>query len=193
MAITITETKKSTRPNTSVEFFINSSALPANVIASNQSLRSDGSYTTSANVSEDELTQTLTNTFTSLAAYSTVDTNISLYLDSEYIKYTAEHGFVTIARPDQYTQSGITQPFSCTTTYTFPTACAEIDTISGWIEGQNETSHKLANLSVVGTTVTAVHNYSNSADFTLTHFSDFHFVTELAAAGAVRTIRYDLL
>jgi hypothetical protein len=191
-AITITETKKSTRPNTSVDFYSATAShlLPAEFI---DAFKANGSVVASSTVSDDGLTETAVRVFTGLDVYSAIDTAIGLNVDSSYIDYSTTNSFITINRPDQYVQSGITQPFACVTTYTFPDTCAEIDTISGWITGQNETSSKLANLTVTGTTVRAIHNYSDSGDFTLHHFSDFHFVKELAAAGAVRTITYQLL
>lgn len=189
----ITETKIYTRPNTTVAFFSESSSLPANVTASNSEFKSNSSYTSTATLSEDQLTQTIVSTYADLSVYSAIDTNLNVYLDSEYTEYTTTNSFVKIARPDQYVQSGISQPFSCTTTWTFPEACAAMDTLSGWVTGQNETYPKLSNLHVVGTTITAIHNYTDSADFTLNHFSEFQFATELAAAGAVRTVEYALL
>jgi hypothetical protein len=200
----ITETKVQVRPNTSVPFFTElgmSGSIPVftEVLTQTESLRTAGKFiSTPATVSDDGLTQTKVQTFDSLETYSQIDTFLSIALDAAFRDYVASNDFTSFTanpRTGQYTQSGIDQPFTCTTTYTFlDLSHATLkNTLINGINLCAKSSSKIKTLDVTNTTVVAVHQYNNSADFTATHWNDFEGVSELNSAGVTRTIKYELV
>lgn len=137
------------------------------------------------------LTQTYITTFDSLEDYSQVDTLIGIDGDVEYLKYVEDHG---LTHPEnQYTQSGIAQPFTCTTTYNYTPETATLYPLFNYFINVIEASEKLISLVNTGSQIVAVHEYQNSEDFTADHWADFAFVKQLYTGNVTRTITYALL
>jgi len=203
----IVETKKYTRPNTSVEFF-NLTDNPT-LLASREDMgytiteveatatyskkvNADGSMIVERTISDDGLLQTAKVTFSDLATYSHVDSCISIALDFAYKTYTETDDFVP-PTGQQYTQTGIDQPFSCTTTYTYDSNISSTYPLFNSFINVIETSENLVSLTNDGTVVTAVHHYENSEDFTDNHWSDYYYIEGLNAGNVTRTVTYALL
>lgn len=190
----IVETKKFIRPNTSVSFYSVNGTETTNLnqvhnameaLKSSNRLSGPGS-----SLSDDQLTLTHAVTYADLDVWSQRDTALSIALDAEYMQYNQEHG-ITSGNP-QYTVTGIDSPFTCTTVYTFQAGNTSLlDVISNAASADSEpSSSKLTSLTATDTTLTLVHQYNNSDDFTVNHFSDIQGVVELNAAGVTRNITY---
>jgi hypothetical protein len=205
----IVETKKTIRPNTSIPFF-NQSTDPA-LIASKEAAghvfteveqtatylkrtTADGSVTNEFITSDNGLLQTTISTFSDLATYSQVDTAKGIALDHAYQQYVDDSLIATVLNgTNQYTQTGIDQPFTCTTTYAYD---SDIDSTYPLFESfiaVVESSDKLISFVNNGSTITAVHQYLNSEDFTETHWDDYKFIGALYTGGVTRTITYALV
>ena len=205
----ITETKVNTRPNTSVRFFITPTATRPEIEKVREDIgqfttveqngpnyakksNADGSMVYEVTVSDDGLVQTIKVTYSNLEIYSRVDTALSIALDYANKLYSETDDFVP-PTGQQYIQTGIDQPFTCTTTYTYTddtiTAYPLFDSFISVLES----SSNLESLTNDGTTVTAVHHYLNSEDFTENHWFDYRFVEGLHAGGVTRTIKYELV
>ena len=165
-------------------------------------LRSSGKITRVEVNSEDNLIRTTTSTYADLDTYNKVETEIlSIELDYNFLTYIANNN-MTVAVTDQYTQSGIEQPFTCTTVYTFPEAgLAMHEALISTINNDNKSLSKLLTLDHTDTTVTAVHKYDNSEDFTATCWTDAmnrtgverSLILELHETGVTRTIKHKLV
>ena len=204
----IIEIKKSIRPNTSVEVFnrSNNSAKVAflesarglygteTVVIDTSTHRkisyangviSEGQYL------DDGLTFVQTATFPTLEIYSQLDTLKGVNLDYEYKQYSDNNN---ITHPEeQYIQTGIDAPFSCTTTYNFPSGTLESDSMMLGFARFLQNSNKLESFTNTATQIIAVHHYLDSADFSEYHFRDFQHIGFLFDAGATRTISYTML
>jgi enamine deaminase RidA (YjgF/YER057c/UK114 family) len=197
----ITETKLAHRPNTSVSFW--KDTAPAELAATRakiQSLIDNGnvSYTTTLN--DDQLIQTTVATFDTIETYNAVETAAGIELDNAYITYTKNNNMFylapqnpTTSRPMVYTQTGFDQPFTCTTVYTLPEADSFIEAIGTVI--QNSDSYgKLTSVTIAETSLTLVHTYNNSADFTEFYYDDLSAIPlGWAQKNATRTITYALV
>lgn len=204
----IIEIKKSTRPNTSVEVFSksNNSAktalleaignlFGAETVLINTATHRKISHTNGLIIEgqylDDGLTFVHTTTFPTLEVYSQIDTLKSVILDYEYKQYSNANG---LTHPEeQYVQTGITAPFSCTTTYNFPAGTLESDSMMLGFARFLQNSNKLESFTNTATQIVAVHHYLDSADFTEYHFRDFQHISFLHDAGATRTISYAML
>lgn len=188
----IVETKIVTRPSTNIEFF-NETNNSARVAATTglTPLLDQGRYTITKSLSSDELTQTTTRTFDTVETYSQYETIVDINLEFEARQYTQLHNFVYSA--ESYSQSGIDQPFSCITTYTYNSDTVNNYPLFNTFINAIESSKKLVDLTNNGSVVTAVHNYENSEDFTQNHWSDFEFIEGLHSADVARTITYTIL
>lgn len=187
----IVETKIVTRPNTGVLFYNQNNTNPILV-----SYRADatskllaGTYSHHSVISDDGLTQTNTHTFADIETYNYIENLLTVAFDADYYAYAVTN---QLGHPSsgQYTQTGITQPFSCTTVYTFNPE--DIDMFETMIDSL-ETSFCLESFTNTGSVVTAVHHYANSEDFTENHWKDFTYVPYLNAEGVTRSITYALL
>ena len=205
----IVETKITVRPSTSVPFFNLSNnpvliAVRAQIGASSFTVlentasyykctNSSGSFIHERLYSEDQLTQTEKSTFDSLTTWTSMDTLMSIELDNEFITYTTENEFVPPSG-NQYTLSGISAPFTCTTTYTYNPA-----TVTTNYPQFNdfaivmESHDKLTGFTNTGTQLIAVHTYDNADDFTVNHWKDYNFITGLHNGGVTRSIAYAML
>jgi hypothetical protein len=189
----IIETKKFVRPNTSVSFYTNDgkgSAILDAIQAQIDPLRALGKVRGEISVSEDGLTQTGTVTYTDLDAWSQRDTLLSIALDAEFMQHSRDNS-ITGGSP-QYTITGIDYPFTCTTVYTFQAGNTSLlDLISNAASADSDpSSSKLKSATATETTLTLVHQFDNSDDFTANHFNDIQGVVDLNAAGVTRTITY---
>ena len=203
----IVETKKYTRPNTGVEFFnlTNNPVLESVKQAVGYTLTeveqtatyskrttADGKMIVERVISDDGLLQTCTVTFSDMATYSHVDSCIGIALDFAYKTYTETDDFVPPPAP-QYVQSGINQPFSCTTTYTYDSNIQTTYPLFNSFINVIEASENLVELTNNGSVIVAVHNYQNSEDFNENHWNDYFFIEGLHTGGVTRTIVYATL
>jgi hypothetical protein len=89
-----------------------------------------------------------------------------------------------------YTQTGIDSPFTMTTVYT-ASAPQDFTDLENLITRH---SIKLTNISVTENTVTTVHTFDNSADFTANYhtdgFADLLYVDVLLEKGITRTVTF---
>jgi hypothetical protein len=209
----IVETKKSVRPNPTVEFFnqTNNAALIQSredcgyvfteVESTGTYLKrtnADGSVVNEFIISNDGLLQTTISTFSNLTAYSLVDTAKGIALDYEYKQYIEGENYGSLISAElngqkQYTQTGIDQPFSCTTTYTYGANISSTYPLFDSFVAVIEYSDKLHSLVNNGSSVVAVHHYLNSEDFTENHWDDYKFIEALHTGGVTRTISYAMI
>jgi hypothetical protein len=93
-----------------------------------------------------------------------------------------------------YRQTGITQPFTCTTSYTFRANDPYIETFKGVMETWEGAAnpHRIS-VTQDSNTVTVIYKYKNSEDFNLHYFADMRFVPLLHNHGVIRTIQYKLI
>jgi hypothetical protein len=204
----IVETKKSIRPNTGVAFF-NQSNNPAFIAARAQMgtftidvdtptyskrTNQDESIIAELTISDNGLMQTMVVTFANLETYSLAETALGIELDHAYQQYVDDSSIATALNgTNQYTQTGITQPFTCTTTYAYN---ANINSTYPLFESfitVIENSDKLVSFVNSGSTITAVHQYLNSEDFTETHWDDYKFIGALYTGGVTRSVAYALV
>jgi hypothetical protein len=199
----IVETKIVSRPNTSTLFFDDTtstlitqirSAVGYTVIENSptqvKAATADGNIVKIRTYSSDELTQTTTVTFASLADFSLVDNATSIELDKEYFVYAEANG-LTHPSSGQYNLTGIDAPFSCTTTYTYDSITD--DSFFNIFTSSLEVSDKLISFTNTGTQLIAVHAYTNSTDFTNNHWRDNSFINFLHGLGVTRTIAYVMI
>jgi hypothetical protein len=187
----IVETKIVTRPNSSVLFYNQNNTNPILVAyrATATSRLLAGTYSHHSVLSNNGLTQTNVHTFANLETYNYIENLLNVEFDADYYVYATTNN---LGHPDggQYTQTGIDQPFSCTTVYTFNPE--DINMFESLID-TIETSFCLENFTNTGTVVTAVHHYADSADFSENHWKDYTYTPYLNAEGVTRSITYALL
>jgi hypothetical protein len=198
----ITETKLSYRPDTSKPFWKETS--PAEILAARatfQSLIDNGNVNYVTTLSDNGLIQTVVATFDTLETYSAVETAIGVALDDAYMEYAKNNNMMGLGptnpitgRRMYYTQTGIDQPFTCTTVYTIPEdPDSFIEAMGTFIENNNNYG-KLTNLTVLVNSLSLTHTYNNSADFTDYHYDDLSSLHQgWAARNATRTITYALV
>jgi len=146
-----------------------------------------GNLTQSSTTSGDGLTTTITLVCNNLTTYSNFETALDIGTRAEYSQYAVANGLT-----NTISQAGISQPFTCTNVFTFPTAGLEIhDDLSTTLS--NNTNERLSNLIVTSTSITAVHTYNNSDDFNSTYWKNRSSDESLHAAGVTRTITYALV
>jgi hypothetical protein len=191
----IIETKVTTRASTNDTFFTESPQTSARQALKDTMvpLVADGKYTFSYTLNETGLVQTSTATFADLATYSQYDTSISIELDYEYNVWATANALNESEIATQYTQSGIDQEFTCTTTYNYNSETTDSYPLFESFIDVIESSDNLINFTNTGNQLIAVHKYLNSADFTATHWKDYNFIESLHAAGITRTITYALI
>lgn len=189
----ITETKIAVRPDTTVPFFNNTT------ISNEVSVRelytpfiADGRLSVSREISSDGLQQTTINTYSSMEVYSQIDTILSIDLDYAYCMYADENNF-QLNVGQQYIQTGIDAPFTCTTTYSYGANVYELYPLFDSFINVIESSMALESFINTGTQLIAVHQYSNSADFTHNHWADYSLIKSLYNAKLTRTIKYELV
>lgn len=195
----ITDIKKILRPNTRVKFFAETRLVSKNPNHSTiVELLESGAHQYRWEISEDGLLFTSTATFDSLETYSTVETAWGIEHDSIYDRYRKlvgipqlDHRSTTIV---PYRQTGITQPFTCTTSYTFRANDPYIETFKGVMETWEGAAnpHRIS-VTQDSNTVTVIYKYKNSEDFNLHYFADMRFVPLLHNHGVIRTIQYKLI
>lgn len=131
----IVETKTTTRPRANIAFH-RDSGEPAitSSITILAPFYTSGNVVATNDVSGDGLTMTMVRTYDTLSTWSQFDTlGPTIALDSEFYFYTNRNGL----GQSTYSLAGIDQPFTCTTTYTFPRAgLSSHDDLSTTISGQ---------------------------------------------------------
>jgi hypothetical protein len=188
----IVETKVLSRPNTSVPFFNETDTYATVRTPAIVSALADGSMVNVYTKSEDQLTQTLTQTYTDLTAYSACDTGMSIVLDAAHYNYTISNGITAVT----YTQTGIDAPFTQTITYLIPSNAdltANIEYAITSLQTTISRHPKLSNLQVNTDSVAAVFQFDNSADFTSNYLRDNHFAVLIQPLSGTRTIEYKLV
>ena len=195
----ITDIKNIVRPNTQVKFFAETGLNKKNTTwPIIQSLLNSGQYRASWTVSDDGMLFTSIGIFDSLETYSTVETACGIEHDVTYDRYRKLVGIPQIDHRSTgivpYRQTGITQPFACTTAYTFRDNDLYIktfkDDMENWEGADNpqriSVTHEL-------NTVIVVYKYKNSEDFSQHYFADMRYVLTLHNHGVTRTIQYKLI
>lgn len=187
----ITEIRQYTRPSTDVTFFTEVTK-PAEFVAAQDEALASGALTRVASLSEDELNQTITITYETLDAMSIIETASSISMYALWLEHLASSGMTVAGR---FTQTGVDAPFTQTSTWSFPAESELVTSIATFVSTLAST--KLTSQVATPTSVTVVHTYANSADYTSNKFSDFGFLNTqtaaLIAAGCVRTIAYAMV
>lgn len=133
-------------------------------------------------------TLTITITCDSLESLSVEDTAGGLQYNNVVTDYLVANGIEF----DGYTQTGIDSPFTMTTVYTAPSA--GIDYFTTFQNILTNKNTKMTSLSATDTTITTVHTFDNSADFTehyqVAGFVDHPHVKDLFTNGFTRTVTY---
>lgn len=189
----IVETKIAYRVNTFRPFFTDcGSAKLTSLFEATAPFRANSSMTNTYTISDDQLMQTHVRTYRDLSIYSAVDSILDLELDSNYVEYYKFGPVSTSSAQQLYKQEGIDQPFTVTTTYTFPTSASELrDTLVNQINSNPK--GKLVDTTVTDTTIIAVHRYNDSSDFTENLYNDIQLAKDLHNAGFQRKIVYSLV
>ena len=185
----IVETKTITRPNTNVPFQGDSGQPEVTAsIARGAPFHTSGNVVATNNLSGDGLNLSIVRTFDTLSTWSQWETlTITTALDKEIDLYQTTNGIGAF----KYSLSGIDQPFTCTTTYTFPSSgLASHDALSRLISNQSSSNTKLTNVTVLDTSIVCVHTYTDSTDFTTNYWNDYGYCSDLATDGVTRTIEY---
>ena len=184
----IVETKTTVRPNANIAFH-RYSGEPAmtSLIEAFAPFYTAGNIVANNDVSGDGLTLSMVRTIDSLETWSTYNSLIGIALNQEHYFYTSNRGIST----GPYSLTGIDQPFTCTTTYTFPSAgLISHDDLSARISSQTPSNTKLSSVTVHDTSIVCIHTYNDSSDYTTNHWSDYMLTPELQADGVTRTIQY---
>lgn len=192
----IVETRVNVRPDTSVLFFNETNLSERSLIIS--ALCDTGKATINTSISSDGLSQTMIHTFVDLAAMTEWYNINSIELSKKVADYKASTG---ITNPLPFIQTGIDQPFKSTTVYTFPegvSIASELQFANNQQGFDLQTvleimSDKLVNLTASAQTVSAVHQYSNSEDYSQNRFMDFTLTTALYNLGVTRTVLFELV
>ncbi len=190
----IVERKIVTKPNSSALFFNQpvGGPHPPELTAYRSAMDTyvqNGTYHGIYEYSDDKLTQTQVATYNSIEVYNISENLLNIAFDAAYYSHAVANNLLHPGS-GQYTQTGINQPFSCTTVYTFnPEDISMFETLIDTIE----TSFCLESFTNTGTVVTAVHHYADSEDFTENHWKDFNYAPYLHAEGVTRSITYALL
>jgi len=192
MTIPVTITKTFIRPFANVSLptdtgTIESIAHTQGYAAAKQAFINAGNIVQTQTTSSDGLTTTVTIVCDNLTTYSSLDTALDIGTRAEYMDHSNLTGL-----SNSTLLSGISQSFTSTNVYTFPTAGLPVhDDLSAALS--NNSNGKLSNLIVTGTSITATHTYNNSDDFNVNYWKDSYLVQKLHTAGATRTITYALV
>lgn len=133
-------------------------------------------------------TLTITITCDSLESLS-VEDNAGSVAYCNVIHQYSQNNSITM---ESFTQTGNDSPFTMTTVYTAPSAGIEyFTTFQNLLTMRNE---KMTSMNVTDTTITTVHSFENSADFTKTYniagYVDLPCVADLLANGITRHVTY---
>ena len=149
-----------TRPNTSVAFPTENSALThmASVNSLIQACVAAGNLTYTVDVSSDGLTQTRSRSVGSLDIFNSVEQMLrSFDVVKEVQLYNQTNGLTGTGN-----LTGIDQPFTVTTTYTLSNTVG-ISSLADIVAAGVRRS--LTNISVGTDTITTVHNFANCEEF----------------------------
>ena len=192
----ITEVRTHKRNNNSTSFWSESS-LPEMLAATAaiQPYITDGKLTLNRVNSDDGSTMTQTLTYDSLETYSAVDTIFGIALNAEFVNYANANGITGITNESgSYVQTGIDQPFTCTTTYAFsPTATMPNGQLISEFLLATIPGIRLTNMEVNDTSIVATFQFENSADYTTNSWLDAPYCSDLHTAGVTRSYSYSLV
>lgn len=192
----ITEIKLVPRFDISTPFYNEQDPLPEVFVAvSNQTRQMVEAGLISpvtSTVSADGHMQTNTRSFYSLEAYSTVDSLFGIDVEHSFMIHAGD-ATELFGEQRQYTQTGIDQPFSCTTTYAYPENVLELYPLFNSFINVIEYSNKLEDFANTGSALIATHHYENSEDFSVNHWYDARYLEGMFLGRLVRTISYALL
>lgn len=199
----IIETRISRRPNTSVLFFNDSpnAVITYNLIKAD--LFDTGKVSKAKTYSDDELTETLVHTFVDLAAidefYNLTQT---LTNGAELATYFSTTGIEFLG----YTQTGIDQPFTVTSEYTFTSVedvFAEVNLVNAQFPSAGmdiqavievlSLGSTLTSLTVEGTKVIAVHTYQDSTEYSTYKYNDNSMAADLIGKNATKSMAFALV
>ena len=166
---------------------VESTTYIKNYVNAKQAFIDAGNLTQSSATSSDGLVTTVTLVCDNLTTYSNLDTALDLGTVAEYVQYTLTTGLTNTV-----IQSGISQPYTCTNSYTFPSEGLLVhDMLVSALS--NNTHGKLSNLIVNNTNITSIHAYNNSDDFNSGHWNDIRLANDLHTAGVTKTVTYALV
>ena len=156
----------------------------ANIVAAMNSLSNSGDVVRDVVVSNDRLTCTWSATFRDFQALSSFQTIKEPYFDYVYRNEYVSGNVVSFST----SINGITQPFTETIVYSFPT---ENDALQVELRTFLESQENLTTVSNTSTSITAVYSYSGQDQYnTATGDSvsiAMPLLAELVAAGVTRT------
>lgn len=129
-----------------------------------------------------------TTTVKDLEMLSTVETLQSVEYLVNYKQYTEQHGIIF----DSQSLTGIDTPFTCTTVYTASESGNAYFAEFLEIVKTNATSH-LVSIDNTDTTITLVHQYSSSTDYTFAtpRWTDYLYCEDLLANNITRNLTYN--
>ena len=149
-----------TRPNTSVEFFSNtSSVLQSQMELLSQACVASGNLVYTSDISADGLTQTKSRTFSNIEDFNAVNNLTRPFsLTKEIMLYNKANGLSTLPNI-----AGIEQSFTVTSSYNISNFSGNIESIS--LDIKNLARVNLVNISVGTDTITTVHSFSGCDDY----------------------------
>ena len=203
----IIETKITARSSIDVPFF-NNSATPA-VLAMRQFLDSStelGVLTRVKEESDDGLVQVTITTMESIDVFAQYENMLSIEHYAELQTYNELYNAVPvgsdlfntlIALAHNITSlknlTGITSPFTCTTTYSYSDNTIELYPLFESFIEVIESSNNLISFTNSGSQLIAIHQYSDSTDFMQNQWADSYVARSLFNAGVTRTVTCSLV
>ena len=187
----ITEIRTHTRPSTTTTLW-GDSGLPelTACMTAIQPYITDGKLTLNRVNSDDGLAVTQTLTYDSLETYSAIDTIFGIALNAEFVNYASANGI----EAGTYQQTGIDQPFICTTTFTFsPTATMPNGQLISEFLSATIAASRLTNMEIHTNSVVATFQFENSADYLTNSWLDVPYCVDLHTAGVTRSYNYSLV
>lgn len=179
--MTITFTQVWNRPSTDVPFHNETDLPAAQVIRDVEAAHADcisPSYTRS----ENGLQVTKTQVHTSM---DTLNITRPLYktvaLDYEFLNFTANTG----QTQNGYTVSGIPDPFTVTTVYTFP-AGTDVQFLEDALANPGSMTLQQGAIQKTDTTLTVVHRYANDTEWNRKRWIDFRMTATFHDLGITR-------
>jgi hypothetical protein len=183
----IVETKTYTRPNTSVEFWLDlQSTERLEMLSLLNPFTTAGNLVMQSTVSGDGLTQTATRTVDTLETYANYLTTFTV----SYNKLNKDYLTTSNISVGNFALTGVGTAFTANVTISFPTAntSAQANLLS--YVNTIPTTH-LANVTVTDTSVTRIINYSGDADYSANPSFILYDGSndDLNSAGATKSIQ----
>jgi hypothetical protein len=190
----IIETRVYTRPSNSVPFYheTNTAIYQAH-LSRVADLKTSGALAVSNTIVDNTLTVTLT--FDSLETMSQNDTSVNVEYDNECVSYMTNNGITM----EQYSITGIDQPFTMTCTYTSPDGSATGPQILAHLGQQASTDcqHLASTSAPTENTLIVQNQFGRDIVYTNCYgtdgFMDRSALPNMQAAGITRNVVYALV